>query len=211
MDWADEYRKLRVRTNADKPDQAERGHRVRRRGHRPVPHRAHVLRSHRRNARDDSGGARRKIARRPWPSCCRSSGPISTGLFKAMKGRPVTIRTARSAAARVPAARRQGPGRDGHGDGRLQARSSQERVQGAARVQPDARLPRLPAGHRLSGDHRACRPGRSSRPPATCKKAGIEVDPEIMIPLVGFLPELKDQARSCARRPRRCSPKRASR
>ncbi len=40
---------------------------------------------------------------------------------------------------------------------------------------------------------RGCRPGPSSRRPATCKKAGIEVLPEVMIPLVGFATEFSDQ------------------
>ena len=44
MDWADKARTLRVRTNADTPADAAAGARVRRRRHRPVPHRAHVLR-----------------------------------------------------------------------------------------------------------------------------------------------------------------------
>ena len=44
MGWADKYRRLRVRTNADTPRDAQQAREVRRRGHRPVPHRAHVLR-----------------------------------------------------------------------------------------------------------------------------------------------------------------------
>ena len=43
MEWADELRTMKVRTNADTPHDAA-GARVRRRRHRPVPHRAHVLR-----------------------------------------------------------------------------------------------------------------------------------------------------------------------
>ncbi len=40
----DKFRTMGVRTNADTPEDAKRRPRVRRRGHRPVPHRAHVLR-----------------------------------------------------------------------------------------------------------------------------------------------------------------------
>ena len=49
--WADRYRTLGVRANADTPEDARQAARVRRRGHRPGPHRAHVLRrrSHRRS------------------------------------------------------------------------------------------------------------------------------------------------------------------
>ena len=34
-----------------------------------------------------------RTARRRWPSCCRSSASDFDGLFRAMKGQPVTIRT----------------------------------------------------------------------------------------------------------------------
>ena len=44
MKLADEIRVLKVRTNADTPEDATQRDRVRRRGHRPLPHRAHVLR-----------------------------------------------------------------------------------------------------------------------------------------------------------------------
>ncbi|MFQ9816475.1 MAG: PEP-utilizing enzyme [Oscillospiraceae bacterium] len=37
------YRTLKVRTNADNPRDAAQARELRRRGHRPVPHRAHVL------------------------------------------------------------------------------------------------------------------------------------------------------------------------
>ena len=44
LGWADELRRLGVRTNADTPEDARRAREFGRRGHRPVPHRAHVLR-----------------------------------------------------------------------------------------------------------------------------------------------------------------------
>ena len=43
MGWADKMRRLKVRANADTPNDAAKAREVRRRGHRPVPHRAHVL------------------------------------------------------------------------------------------------------------------------------------------------------------------------
>jgi pyruvate,orthophosphate dikinase len=56
MEWADATRRMKVRTNAETPADAHRAL-FRRRGHRPVPHRAHVLRGrpHHRHARDDPG------------------------------------------------------------------------------------------------------------------------------------------------------------
>ena len=44
LGWADGFRRLKVRTNADLPEDAQARARVRRRGHRPLPHRAHVPR-----------------------------------------------------------------------------------------------------------------------------------------------------------------------
>ena len=44
MTHADESRRLAVRTNADTPEDAARARRMGARGHRPVPHRAHVPR-----------------------------------------------------------------------------------------------------------------------------------------------------------------------
>ena len=41
--WADKYRKLQVRTNADTPRDAKKARELGAAGHRPVPHGAHVL------------------------------------------------------------------------------------------------------------------------------------------------------------------------
>ena len=80
MKWADKYRTLKVRTNADTPGRRQAGPRVRRRRHRPLPHRAHVL-------RDDRIAAMREMiladdeadrAARPSRSCCRSSARTSS-------------------------------------------------------------------------------------------------------------------------------------
>ena len=63
MKLADDIRVMNVRTNAETPEDAADRHRVRRRGHRPLPHRAHVLRHRIRGAalhpaQDDHGGLR---------------------------------------------------------------------------------------------------------------------------------------------------------
>jgi len=44
MKWCSQATKLSVRTNADTPEQTRNAVRVRRRGHRPHAHRAHVFR-----------------------------------------------------------------------------------------------------------------------------------------------------------------------
>ena len=57
MGWADSVRRMGVRANAETPADARDGAQIRRRRHRPLPHRTYVLRSrpHRRRARDDPG------------------------------------------------------------------------------------------------------------------------------------------------------------
>ena len=70
------------------------GARVRRRGHRPVPHRAHV---HGRgppaeDAGDDHGRGRGATAARRSTSCCRCSRRTSRGCSTRWRGLPVTIR-----------------------------------------------------------------------------------------------------------------------
>ena len=66
MDWADAVRRMKVRANAETPTDARVARALRRRGHRPLPHRAHVLRrrAHRRGARDDPLRDRAGPARR---------------------------------------------------------------------------------------------------------------------------------------------------
>ncbi len=57
MSWADAVRTLKIRTNADTPGRLRASSIVRRRGNRPVPHRAYVLRRPQdcRDAQDDPG------------------------------------------------------------------------------------------------------------------------------------------------------------
>ena len=94
LGWADELRTLGVRANADTPEDARQGARVRRRGHRPVPHRAHVhgRRPPAEDAGDDHGRRPRRSAARRSTSCCRSSRRTSRACSRQMAGLPVTIR-----------------------------------------------------------------------------------------------------------------------
>ena len=174
--------------------------RVRRPGHRPLPHRAHVLRRrpHHRRARDDHQRERRsrpaRTSREPRAQARRQSRRQAGG-ERARQGarrgrrqqgrgrlsaRPRQARAdaarrlrrhlprhgrasghdphARPAAARVPAARRQGAGRGRTRDGRRRV-GDRRQGRGAARVQPHARPPRLPARRRLSRDHPDAGPG----------------------------------------------------
>ena len=84
-----------VRTNADTPQDDARSPGTRRRGHRPLPHRAHVLRegAHRDRARDDPVERRRRRAKEgPREAAARSRSSDFSASSPAMAGLPVTIR-----------------------------------------------------------------------------------------------------------------------
>ena len=192
MGWADEVRSSGVRANADTPADARAALQVRRRGHRALPHRAHVLRRgpHPRGARDDPRRRREGAPRARSRSCCRCSAATSSSCSRSWTGLPVTIRLldpplheflphSEEEIAEVAAAMGADP---------KQARRPRAR---AARVQPDARLPRLPARHRLSRDRRDAGArdlrgrgrGRPSAPASRSK-------PEVMVPLIATKAEL---------------------
>ena len=129
-------------------------HQVRRRGHRALPHRAHVLRGnpHPHRARDDPRRGRAGPPRRAG----ETAADAARGFRRAVRdheGPAGDDPAARSAAARVPAAH---PGRDRGSRARDEHRSAQARRSRprSRRIQSDARLPRLPARDRLSGNRR---------------------------------------------------------
>ena len=162
MSWADPYRKLGVRANADIPRDAKQARQFGAEGiglcrtehmffaeDRLPFMRAMIL--------ADNEKDRRAALKKLLPM----QRADFVGLFKAMDGLPVIDPHARSSAARVPA---QARGTDG---GNRQARDHQAEVSQAegasravvargraARDQPDARTTRLPLGNHLSGDHR---------------------------------------------------------
>ena len=94
MGWADKARTLGVRANADTPADARRRREVRRRRHRALPHRAHVLRrgAHPGGARDDPGRAGRDTRRKALAKLLPMQRGDFIELFEIMKGLPVTIR-----------------------------------------------------------------------------------------------------------------------
>ena len=157
MKWCAQATRMVVRTNADTPEQTAQRDRLRRRRHRPHPHRAHVLRGrpHRRDARDDPRRRRREAAQGGARQAAALPARRLRRHLPALKGYPGDDPLPRSAAARVPAAH-------ARSSRRTWRRSSASPVeqdpcsasQRAARVQPDARLPRLPPRHRVSRDHR---------------------------------------------------------
>ena len=150
------------RRRAPPPGARQRRHRhrrrdgasLRRRGHRPVPHRAHVLRArpHPRRARDDPRrrrvGAPPRAGEAPAHAARRLHRHLPRHGGSARHGPP-----ARPAAARVPAPRRCRAGGGGRRAGRPGRRAALAQRR-AGRVQPDAGFPRLPPGRRLPRDLR---------------------------------------------------------
>ena len=200
---------MAVRTNADTPEQTQQRHRVRRRRHRPVPHRAHVLRRrpHRRDARDDPRRDARGAARRRWPSCCRISAttsPASSGRSRATRRRSASSIRRCTSSCRT----RRSSRRTWRRSSSVPVETIQPRVARAARVQPDARLPRLPPRHRLSGDLRDAGARRVRGRGRSSRRRASRSSPEIMIPLVGFKKELDLQIEVVHRARARCRPRR---
>ena len=168
MTWVDEARRLKVRTNADTPTDARTARSFGAEGiglcrtehmffepERILAVREMILA--RRRGRRGAPRSRRS---------CRCSAATSSGIFRVMDGLPVTIRLldpplheflpppTEAEIEEVAASSAPTP-----------ARRSSEGRRGAARVQPDARPPRLPARRSPSPRSTRSRSARSSRPP----------------------------------------------
>src|SRR5438309_11917064 len=192
MSWADGARTLKIRTNADKPDQAAQAIAFGAEGI-GLCRTEHMFFDHIKEMREmilsSSADDRRKALAKLLPF----QRADFEGLFRAMKGHPVTIRTL------DPPLHEFLP----HDD------------KGQAEVARDIGVSPQKIAERVKGLHefnpmlgfRGCRLGivypeiteMQARAifEAACSvtKEGIKVEPEIMIPLVGFLPELKAQAK----------------
>jgi pyruvate,orthophosphate dikinase len=194
MKWADEARKLKVRTNADKPSEAAaavafgaegiglcRTEHMFFEGDRIDAMREMILAT--------TAEARTKALTKLLPY---QRGDFE-GIFKAMAGRPTTIRLL------DPPLHEFLP----HGH------DQQVELSKKIGVPVDAIHRRVHELHEFNPmlGWRGCRLGivypeisamqAQAILEAACNvhKAGVKVEPEIMIPLVGFLPELKEQAR----------------
>jgi pyruvate,orthophosphate dikinase len=192
MQWADASRKLKIRTNADKPDQASQAIAFGAEGI-GLCRTEHMFFDHIREMREmilaDSPEARKKALAKLLPF----QREDFTGIFKAMKGHPVTIRTL---------------------DPPLHEFLPHDE-KGQAEVAKDLGVTKDKVAERVKALHefnpmlgfRGCRLGivfpeiteMQARAifEAACdvQKSGTRVEPEVMIPLVGFLPELKAQAK----------------
>ena len=147
--------------------------RLRRRGHRPGPHRAHVLRRGLRPAallpaQDDPEQDRRGAHGRPERTL-----PVRQGVAERHAGGDG--RSAgdhpppRPAAARVRAAGRREAGRTGPGAGH-RGGGRQEARRGPARDKPDDGSPRRPPRHHLSRGERDADPRHLREQPPSCSR-----------------------------------------
>jgi pyruvate,orthophosphate dikinase len=192
MKWSDQYRKLGIRTNADLPGQAAQAVAFGA-GGIGLCRTEHMFFDHIEPMREmilaQTPEARKQALEKLLPYQRQDF----EGLFKAMNGLPVTIRTL------DPPLHEFLP-HDAKG---------QEEVARKLGVAPQVIAERVKALHEFNPmlGFRGCRLGivypeiteMQSRAifEAACNvhKAGTKVEPEIMIPLVGFLPELKEQAK----------------
>jgi pyruvate,orthophosphate dikinase len=192
MKWADSVRKLRIRTNADLPNQAAQAVAFGAEGI-GLCRTEHMFFDHIQPMREmilaDSPEARKKALAKLLPFQRQDF----EGLFKAMNGLPVTIRTL------DPPLHEFLP----HDD------KGQAQVAKDLGVKAEVIAERVKALHEFNPmlGFRGCRLGivYSEITEMQCRavfeaacnvqKSGVKVEPEIMIPLVGFLPELKEQAK----------------
>lgn len=192
MQWADSVRKLKIRTNADKPDQAAQAIAFGAEGI-GLCRTEHMFFDHIQPMREmilaDSKDARQKALAKLLPF----QREDFEGIFKAMKGKPVTIRTLDPPLHEFLPHDEKGQAEVAKQLG-VSAAVIAERVKGLHEFNP------------MLG-FRGCRLGivyaeiteMQARAifEAACnvQKAGLAVEPEVMIPLVGFLPELRAQAK----------------
>jgi pyruvate,orthophosphate dikinase len=192
MDWAEGYRKLNVRTNADLPDQAAEaiafgaeGIGLCRTEHMFFEHIAEM----REMIMAETTAAREAALAKMLPF----QRADFAGLFKAMAGRPVTIRLLDPPLHEFLPQDKAG-------------REEMARVLGKSVEAVSRRVEELHESNPMLG-HRGCRLGIVYPEITTMqaraifeaavqvKKAGITVHPEVMIPLVGFRKELDNQER----------------
>jgi pyruvate, orthophosphate dikinase len=192
MSWADAVRKLKIRTNADLPNQAAQAVAFGAEGI-GLCRTEHMFFDHidpmREMILSETVEARKKALEKLLPF----QRADFEGLFKAMKGLPVTIRTL------DPPLHEFLP----------QEPAAQAELAKKLGVPADKIASRVKELHELNPmlGFRGCRLGivfpeiteMQCRAvfEAACnvQKSGVTVEPEIMIPLVGFLPELKAQTK----------------
>ncbi|MBY0523291.1 MAG: pyruvate, phosphate dikinase [Gemmataceae bacterium] len=192
MGWADAVRKLKIRTNADKPDQAGQAIAFGAEGI-GLCRTEHMFFDHIKAMREMILAETTEDRKKALAKLLPHQRSDFEGIFRAMKGFPVTIRTL------DPPLHEFLP----H-DEKGQAEMAKEL--GVSKEKIAERVKALHEFNPMLG-FRGCRLGivypeiteMQARAiiEAACNvaKEGVKVEPEIMIPLVGFLPELKSQVK----------------
>lgn len=199
MGWADEVRKLGVRTNADKPSQATTALAFGAEGI-GLCRTEHMFFEHIQPMQEmilaDNAEARQKALAKLLPI----QRDDFAGLFKAMNGHPVTIRTL------DPPLHEFLPNHERDGDSYAEKVAETAKQLGVSSEKIEQQIKDLHEQNPMLG-FRGCRLGivypeviaMQARAifEAACdvQQSGTKVFPEVMIPLVGFLPELKSQAK----------------
>ena len=210
MEWADKYRTHEGPHERRHAGRRQAGPRVRCPGHRPVPHRAHVLRGrpHQGDAGDDPGHDRRRIAGSALKKLLPLQRKDFIGIFTAMNGLPVTIRLL------DPPLHEFLP----H-EPKRQAEMAKEL--GVTPADVKARVDQLHEMNPMLG-HRGCRLAVTypeilemqvtaiTEAVIACKQKKVDAMAEIMIPLVGTAKELDLARRPGPRDDRRRARKRRS-
>ena len=195
MAWADARRRLRVRANADTPQDAKRARELGAEGIGLCRTEHMFFEGDRITAMremivaHDVAGRRQALAkllpmqRHDFEGDLRRDERLSRSRFAC------SIRRCTSSCRTRPLSWPRSPSRS-----RFSAAALQRRVDSLRGGEPDARAPRLPARHHLSRDHRRCRRARFSRPACHDVARGRRVNVEVMIPLVAHVEEFRRQA-----------------
>jgi pyruvate, orthophosphate dikinase len=192
MEWADQYRKLKIRTNADKPDQSEQAIAFGAEGI-GLCRTEHMFFDHIGPMREMILAGTPEDRKKALAKLLPYQRADFEGIFRAMKGKPVTIRTL------DPPLHEFLP----HDE------KGQSQVAKDMGVKPEVIAERVKALHEFNPmlGFRGCRLGMvypeitemQARAifEAACnvQKEGTPVEPEVMIPLVAFPLELKAQAK----------------
>lgn len=192
MEWADSARKLKIRTNADKPDQAAQAIAFGAEGI-GLCRTEHMFFDHIEPMREMILAGTPEERKAALDKLLPFQRADFEGIFRAMKGHPVTIRTL------DPPLHEFLP-HDPKGQKEMASRMKvsveviAERVKGLHEFNPMLGF----RGCRLGivySEITAMQARAIFEAACNVKKEGIKVEPEIMIPLVGFLTELKAQAK----------------
>ncbi len=195
MGWVDKFRKLRVRTNADQPDDASRAVAFGAEGI-GLCRTEHMFFDHLDEIREMIVANEKESREKALAKLLPFQRNDFAGLFREMKGRPVTIRLLDPPLHEFLS--------EHHLEEQEDLAGKLARQLGVTEDVIKRRVEGLKESNPMLG-HRGCRLGivypeitaMQARAifEAAClvKKEGIDVHPEVMIPLVGFLAEYKNQ------------------